>query len=86
MPLVIYTINIPDRNKRIAFAAEVKKIIPESNTYIPGKRNGIYKSDIGIKCDVTKKELATIKALIDRRGYEFSTYDQTSNKSQNRSN
>ena len=70
---VIYTIHIPDQHKRIAFAAKVRKIIPDSKTYIPGKRNGIYQSDMGIKADVTTKELAQINALIERRGYECHT-------------
>ena len=34
---------------------------------------GIYDSDIGIKASITKKELATINALIERRGYECHT-------------
>ena len=70
MPPVIYTIHIPDKQKRIAFAAKVRQIIPEGKTYIPGKKNGIYDSDIGIKASITKKELATINALIERRGFE----------------
>jgi hypothetical protein len=70
MPLVIYTIHIPDKQKRIGFAATIRKIIPQGNTYIPGKNNGIYDSDIGIKANITKEELAKINALIERRGFE----------------
>ena len=70
MPPVIYTIHIPDKHKRIAFAAIIRKLIPQGKTYIPGKRNGIYQSDVGIKADVTQKELAQINALIERRGFE----------------
>jgi|TARA_R100000750_G_C2331841_1_gene90442 hypothetical protein len=70
MSLVIYTIYIPDQHKRIAFAAKVRKLIPQGKTYIPGKRNGIYQSDLGIKADVTQKELAQINALIERRGFD----------------
>jgi len=70
MPPVIYTIHIPEKEKRIAFAATVTQIIPQGKTYIPGKRNGIYQSDLGIKADVTQKELAQINALIERRGFE----------------
>jgi hypothetical protein len=70
MPPVIYTIHISDRHKRIAFAAKVRKLIPQGKTYIPGKRSGIYKSDLGIKASITKEELAKINALIERRGYE----------------
>lgn len=73
MPPVILTVHIPDKHKRIAFAATVRKLIPQGITYIPGKRNGIYKSDMGIKADVTQKELAQINALIERRGHECHT-------------
>ena len=72
MPPVIYTIHIPDKHKRIAFAAKIRKLIPQGKTYIPGKRNGIYQSDMGIKAEVTQKELAQINALIERRGFEVS--------------
>jgi len=70
MPPVIYTIHIPDKHKRIAFAAKVRKLIPQGKTYIPGKQIGIYKSDMGIKAEVTQKELAQINALIERRGFD----------------
>ena len=70
MPPVILTIHIPDHNQRIAFAAKIRKLIPQGKTYIPGKRNGIYQSDMGIKAEVTKKELAQINALIERRGFD----------------
>jgi ribosomal protein S6E (S10) len=70
MSLVILIIHIPDQHKRIAFAAKLRKLIPEGKTYIPGKQTGIYKSDIGIKGNITQEELAKINALIERRGYE----------------
>ena len=72
MPPVIYTIHIPDKHKRMAFAAKVKQIIPHGKTYIPGKRSGLYSSDMGIKASITQKELAQINALIERRGFEVS--------------
>ena len=72
MPPVILTIHIPDKHKRIAFAAKVRKLIPQGKTYIPGKQNGIYKRDIGINASITPKELAQINALIERRGFEVS--------------
>jgi hypothetical protein len=70
---MLYTIHIPNKEQRIAFAVEVKQLIQHSTTYIPGKRNGLYQSDLGIKADITQKELAQIKALIARRGYDVST-------------
>ena len=69
MSLVILTIHIPDKQKRIAFAVKIRQIIPQSKTYIPGKKNSLYDSDIGIKANITKEELAKINALIERRGF-----------------
>ncbi len=73
MSPVIITIHIPDKAKRIELAARIKQMIPSGKTYIPGKRTGLYQSDMGIKADVTKKELAQINALIERRGFECHT-------------
>ena len=67
---MILTIHIPEKQKRIAFAAKVRQIIPQGKTYIPGKRNSVYDSDIGIKANITKEELAKINALIERLGFE----------------
>lgn len=68
---MIYTISIKDKDKRIQFAADLKKIIKESLDYIPAVNKKIIKSDIGIKATVTQEELAQVIALIERRGYTF---------------
>ena len=69
---MIYTLQIQSKEERLRFAADVQKILPLFTEYIPGQRQGIYKVDIGIKAEVSKKELATIDALIERRGYQCS--------------
>ena len=72
---MILTVHIPNQQTRIAFAAKVRQIIPECTTYIPGNNSGIYTSDIGIKASVTKKELAQINALIEKRGFECTSHE-----------
>jgi len=69
---MIYTIYIQNKSDRIRFAADVQKILSLFTEYIPGQRQGLYKVDIGIKAEVTQKELATIDSLIERRGYQCS--------------
>ena len=69
---MIYTLQIQSKEERLRFAADVQKILPLFTEYIPGKRQGIYDVHIGIKAQVTEKELATIDALIERRGYQCS--------------
>ena len=76
MPPVILTVHIPNKQTRIEFAATVRQMLPECTTYIPGKSPGIHTSDIGIKASVTKKELAQINALIERRGYQCHTQER----------
>ena len=69
-----YIIHIPDQNERYAFAAKIKKILKGANVkaveYIPGNKNKIFKSDIGIKANgIDKKILAQVLSQIERRGY-----------------
>jgi hypothetical protein len=69
---MIYTICIQNKEERIRFAAKLQKLLALFTEYIPGKRQGIYDVDIGIKAQVTEKELAKIDSLIERRGYQCS--------------
>lgn len=67
-----YIIHIPDKNERYDFAAKIKKIINtakiSTTEYIPGKKK-VFKSDIGIKAEVTEKVLAQVLRQIEARGY-----------------
>ena len=76
---VIYTISIEDREKRIQMAAEIKNILNRSTDYIPSVSKKIIKSDIGIKANVSQKELAQVIALIERRGYAFHKQESPDN-------
>ncbi len=69
-----YIVHIPDQNERYAFAAKIKKILKSANIkaveYIPGNKNKILKSDIGIKANgIDKKILAQVLSQVERRGY-----------------
>ncbi|MAE83513.1 MAG: hypothetical protein CMB80_12295 [Flammeovirgaceae bacterium] len=69
---MIYLIHIPDKAERVRFAAEIKKIIPDSQDFIPGKRKHVYQPDIGMRYSkIEEKELTQIEALIERRGYSI---------------
>jgi|LULO01.1.fsa_nt_gb hypothetical protein len=68
-----YIIHIENKDERIQFAAELRKLLKNSQTYIPGKINGVvYKPDIGIKANITEEDLVQIEGLIERRGYSVS--------------
>ena len=61
---MIYTLKINNKEERIRFAADIQKILPLFTEYIPGQRQGLYKVDIGIKAEVTQKELAKIDSQV----------------------
>tara|TARA_R100001015_G_C4634182_1_gene200212 strand:+ start:3073 stop:3387 length:315 start_codon:yes stop_codon:yes gene_type:complete len=69
---VQYIIHIPDEHERYKFAAKIKKILTQAKMnpeeYIPGN-NTIYKTDIGIKANVSQKVLAQVLRQIEARGY-----------------
>ena len=66
------TIHIEDKEERIKFAQQVRKLMGESQTYIPGTRK-IWKSDIGVRATIDSKTYKSIVALIDRKGYNYNT-------------
>jgi len=71
---VQYIIRIPDKEERIRFAADVKKILHTANIktqdYIPNSQKNIVKCDIGVKAKgLNKKILAQVLSQIERRGY-----------------
>jgi len=68
---MIYIVHIPNKTERITIAAEVQKILHIYKEFIPGKENGIYDCDIGIKSTVNKSQLKQILGLIKRRGYNY---------------
>ena len=63
-------IRIPDKQERINFAHKVRKLLGESQTYIPSARK-VYKADIGIKANTDDSTYKKILALIDRNGYTY---------------
>jgi len=65
-------IHIEDKEERIKFAQQVRKLMGESQTYIPGTRK-IWKSDIGVRATIDSKTYKSIVALIDRKGYNYNT-------------
>ena len=68
-----YIIHIKDKDERVQFAAELKNLLKNATTYLPGNINGVvYKPDIGIKANITKKDLVQIEGLIERLGYSVS--------------
>ena len=67
-----FIIHIKDQEERLKFAQDVRKLVEESTTYIP-RLGKVIKCDIGIKSTVNPDQLASIIALIERRGY---TYNQ----------
>jgi len=66
------TIHIKDKEERIKFAQQVRKLLGKSQTYIPGTRK-ICQSDIGVRATVDKKTYTSIIALINRKGYNYNT-------------
>jgi hypothetical protein len=66
------TIHIKNKEERIKFAQEVRKLLGESQTYIPGARK-VWKSDIGVRATIDKETYTSIVALIDRKGYNYNT-------------
>ncbi len=67
---MLLTIHIPDKQERINFAHKVRKLLGQSQTYIPGARK-VYKSDIGVKASTDNKTYKKILALLDRHGYTY---------------
>jgi len=65
-------IHIEDKEERIKFAQQVRKLMGESQAYIPGTRK-IWKSDIGVRATIDSKTYKSIVALIDRKGYNYNT-------------
>ena len=65
-------IHIEDKEERIKFTQQVRKLMGESQTYIPGTRK-IWKSDIGVRATIDSKTYKSIVALIDRKGYNYNT-------------
>jgi len=68
---MIYTVHIPNKEERIELAVEIKRILKNCGTYIPKANKQVFKSDIGIKANVDKKELGQVLGLIKRRGYSY---------------
>jgi|TARA_R110002020_G_scaffold460992_1_gene679760 hypothetical protein len=71
---VQYIIRIKDKDERIRFAADIKKILHTANIktqdYIPSSQDSIVKCDIGIKATgLKKKTLAQVLSQVERRGY-----------------
>ncbi len=69
-----YIVRIPDKEERIRFAADIKKILHTANIktqdFIPSPQKNIIKCDIGIKADgLSHKILAQVLSQIERRGY-----------------
>ena len=67
---MLLTIHIPDKQEIINFAHKVRKLLGQSQTYIPGARK-VYKSDIGVKANTDDKTYKKILALLDRHGYTY---------------
>jgi hypothetical protein len=72
---VLLTIHVPNEAERIHLAAQIKQILEISNmqtqTYIPGIRDGV-KADIGIQAkNLSLKTLAQIVSRIERSGYSI---------------
>ena len=67
---MLITIHIPDKQERIKFAQKVRKVLGESQTYIPGARK-VYKADIGVKANTDDTTYKKILALLDRHGYTY---------------
>ena len=67
---MLITIHIPDKQERIKFAHKVRKVLGESQTYIPGARK-VYKADIGVKANTDDTTYKKILALLDRHGYTY---------------
>ena len=67
---MIYTVRIVDRQERIQFASDIAKLLNNKETFIPGRKNKLIVSDIGIRSVVDMDTLTRVEALIDRRGYE----------------
>tara|TARA_R100001510_G_C7648908_1_gene206307 strand:- start:881 stop:1099 length:219 start_codon:yes stop_codon:yes gene_type:complete len=66
------TIHIKNKEERIKFAQEVRKLLGKSQTYIPKSRK-VWKSDIGVKATIDKETYKSVIALIDRKGYNYNT-------------
>ena len=69
-----YIVLIPDKEERIRFAADIKKILHTANIktqdFIPSPQRNILKCDIGIKANgLSHKILAQVLSQIERRGY-----------------
>ena len=72
---MLLTIHVPNEAERIHLAAQIKQILQVANiqtqTYIPGIRDGV-KADIGIKAEnISLKILAQIVSRIERSGYSI---------------
>ena len=75
-PLIHYTYHIivPEKQKRIEVANELRALIgrENTNTFIPGNQDQVYKADIGINGNVIDlKMLGKIEAFAQRRGYKI---------------
>lgn len=69
-----YIIHIPNKEERIRFAADIKKILHTAKIqtldYIPSAQKHFIRCDIGIKADgLSNKILAQVLSQIERRGY-----------------
>ena len=67
---MLLTIHIPEKQARFKFAQDVRKLLGESQTYIPGARK-VYKADIGVKANTDDKTYKKILALLDRHAYTY---------------
>ncbi len=67
---MLLTIHIPEKEERFKFAQDVRKLLGESQTYIPRARK-VYRADIGVKANTDDATYKKILALIDRRGYTY---------------